>query len=169
MSALKRLFSYRNTADKKSKSVVPGLTSRAYMVSPSQAVWMERDYARFAEEAYIRNVIAHRAINMVADGAASIRLKGSPALGRGKKDTVDCLLKLLGNPNPLQSGSAFMRSLYQYRLISGNAFVLAVGTDAVRELHLLRPDRMAVIAGKNGLPGGYRYCVNSQATDYPKA
>jgi HK97 family phage portal protein len=35
------------------------------------------------------------------------------------------------------------------------------------ELHLLRPDRVAVIAGKGATAAGYRYSVGSQATDFP--
>lgn len=160
MSAWKRLLNHTTTPKLQRKSALSGVTSRAYMVSPGQAVWMERDYAQFAREAYIRNVIAHRAINLVADGAASIKIKWNA----GRKQAV---LALLTNPNPLQSQSEFLRCLYQYRLISGNAFVLGVGAEGFKELHLLRPDRMAVIAGKNGLPAGYRYSVNSVATDYP--
>jgi HK97 family phage portal protein len=160
MSAWKRLFKYTTTPKLQRKSALSGVASRAYMVSPGQAVWMERDYARFAQEAYIRNVVAHRAINLVADGAASIKLKSTAR----KKDAA---LALLANPNPLQSQGEFLRSMYQYRLISGNAFVLGVGAEGFKELHLLRPDRMAVIAGKNGLPAGNRYSVNNQATDYP--
>ncbi len=163
MSVWKRLLKYTAAPQAQRKSVLPRASSRAFMVSPGQAVWMERDYARFAEEAYIRNVIAHRAINMVADGAASIKLKP----GRGKVKDVERMLALLANPNPLQSQSEFLRSMYQYRLISGNAFVLGVGPQEFKELHLLRPDRMAVIAGKNGLPAGYRYSVNNHETNYP--
>ena len=60
------------------------------------------------------------------------------------------LLDLLKKPNPAQATGEFFQALYQYRLISGNAFIQAVGPkDAPpAELHLLRPDRMAVIAGK---------------------
>ncbi len=164
MSAWNRLLTYTTTLKSQRKSTLLPFTSRAYMVAPGQAVWMERDYARFAQEAYIRNVIAHRAINLVADGAASIKIKLQA--GR-KRDAAQEILALLSNPNPLQSQGEFLRSMYQYRLISGNAFVLGVGTQAMKELHLLRPDRMAVIAGKNGLPAGYRYSVNQQERDYP--
>ena len=33
---------------------------RSYMVMPGQPVWMDRDYAQFAQEAYVKNVGAHR-------------------------------------------------------------------------------------------------------------
>ena len=46
---------------------------RSYMVMPGQAVWMDRNYCQFAQEGYIKNVIANRSINMVAWSGASIR------------------------------------------------------------------------------------------------
>ena len=48
---------------------------RSYMVMPGQPVWMDRNYPQFALEAYIRNVIAHRAISMVAGAGASVKFK----------------------------------------------------------------------------------------------
>ena len=46
--------------------------AHSFMHQPGKPVWMRRDYGRFAEEAYARNVIAHRAIDLVASGVASI-------------------------------------------------------------------------------------------------
>src|SRR5690349_14562635 len=48
---------------------------RSYMVMPGQPVWMDRDYSQFAHEAYVSNVIAHRAMDMVCSAAASVKLK----------------------------------------------------------------------------------------------
>jgi len=36
-----------------------------------------------------------------------------------------------------------------------------------QELHVLRPDRVSIIAGKNGMPQAYRYTVGQEARDYP--
>jgi len=54
-------------------------------------------------------------------------------------------------------------------MIGGNAFIQAVGPKnaSPAELHLLRPDRMAVIAGKGGVPEGYRYKTGDQCIDFP--
>ena len=141
------------------------------MVMPGQPVWMDRNYAQFSQEAYIRNVIAHRAINMVSVSAASVRLKLFAIGIRGARRELKQhqLLDILRQPNPTHAMGEFFQAVYHYRLISGNAFIQAVGPkDAPpRELHLLRPDRMAVIAGKGAMPAGYRYSVGEQSVDFP--
>ena len=144
---------------------------RSYMVMPGQPVWMDRNYSQFALEAYVRNVIAHRAISMVAGAGASVKFKlydNMPKRARRELKNHP-ILDLMKQENPTQAKGEFFRALYQYQLISGNAFMQAVGPkDSLpNELYLLRPDRMAVIAGKGTMPAGYRYTVNGQATDFP--
>ena len=148
-----------------------GSGSRSYMVMPGQPVWMDRNYPQFALEAYVRNVIAHRAMGMVAGAAASVKTKMVAVSAKGVKREIKThpVLDLLCQPNPTQAKAAFFQALFQYQMISGNAYVQAVGPKGAApvELHLLRPDRMAVIAGKGCMPAGYRYTVNGQYTDYP--
>lgn len=144
---------------------------RSYMVMPGQPVWMDRNYAQFSQEAYMKNVIAHRAINMVAWAGASVKytLYGVGVRGGRKELKAHPVLRLLRQPNPGLAMSAFFNTLYQHQMISGNAFIQATGPKNAPpvELHLLRPDRVAVLAGKGGLPAGYRYSVNNQSTDFP--
>jgi HK97 family phage portal protein len=144
---------------------------RSYMVMPGQPVWMDRNYNQFAMEAYVRNVIAHRAMGMVSGAAASVKLKlyATNSKGVRRELKVHPVLEILKQPNPAMAAGEFFQALYQYRMISGNAFVQAVGPKDVAplELHLLRPDRMAVIAGKATLPAGYRYTVAGVAQDFP--
>lgn len=142
----------------------------SFVHAPGKPVWMGRDYERFADEGYIRNVIAHRAVTLVAEAAANVpwvlfdmrggearRIHGHPAL------------KLLAQPNPSQGGVELFQSLYSYRLISGNAYLQAAGPKEgpPRELYTLRPDRVSVIAGHDGLPAGYRYTLGDRYTDFP--
>ena len=147
------------------KAATPMLSDANYpasfMASPGKPVWMRRDYRRFATEAYARNVVAHRAIDLIAGGAASVPLQllgEQPALSR-----------VLARPNPLQDYTSFVRAVMTQKLISGNAFIQAVGPkDAPPlELHALRPDRVAVIAGEGGIPQGYQYKVGERVTHYP--
>jgi len=144
---------------------------RSYMVTPGQPVWMDRNYVQFALEAYIKNVIAHRAMGMVSGAAASVKLKLYSVGPKGTRKEIKAhpVLDILKQPNPTHAMGEFFKALYEYRLISGNAFVQAVGptNGPPAELHLLRPDRMAVIAGKATMPAGYRYTVNGVATDFP--
>jgi HK97 family phage portal protein len=144
---------------------------RSYMVMPGQPVWMDRSYAQFSQEAYVKNVIAHRAINIVASSASSIKYTAYTLGVKGGKRELKShpLLEILDHPNPQMSKGAFFHALYNYMMISGNAFLQATGPkdQAPSELYLLRPDRMAVLAGKGTLPSGYRYSVNNQTMDFP--
>ena len=42
----------------------------AFMIPFGQPIWMRREATKFADEGYRKNVIAHRAIAMVATAAA---------------------------------------------------------------------------------------------------
>ncbi len=144
---------------------------RSYMVMPGQPVWMDRNYAQFSQEAYVKNVIAHRAINMVAWAGASVdyTLYTVGVKGGRRELKAHPLLDMLRRPNPGYARGGFFHALYEYMLISGNAFVQAIGPKdkPPTELYLLRPDRMAVLAGKGTMPSGYRYTVNNQSVDFP--
>jgi phage portal protein BeeE len=70
-----------------------------------EASWTQRDYAALAREGFMRNPVAHRAVRMIAEAAASI-----PWLlyeGTREHDTHP-LLDLLAHPNPRQDGAAFL-------------------------------------------------------------
>ena len=44
-----------------------------HILNPGQPVWSPKDYKAFAEEAYMRNVVAYQAINRVAEAVSSVR------------------------------------------------------------------------------------------------
>lgn len=152
-------------------SSMTGYGIRSYMVMPGQAVWMDRDYAQFAREAYIKNVVAHRAIDMVSTAAASINLELYSINARGTRteEKSHPILKLIKKPNPNCATSDFFQSLYNYYQISGNVFIQAVGVKDLppSELHLLRPDRVSIVAGKGAMAEAYRYSVGNQTRDFP--
>ncbi len=144
---------------------------QSYVQQPGKPVWSGRSYVKFAEEAYRRNVIAYRAINLIAKGASSIALMMYEDTAQGERQEVakHPLLRLVERPLPLMGFPAFMEAIATYRLLGGNAYVLAVGPvgEAPRELHLLRPDRVSVLAGKGSIPAGYRYKAGEEARDFP--
>ncbi len=115
-----------------------------------EASWTQRDYAALAREGFMRNPVAHRAVRMIAEAAASI-----PWLlyeGTREHDTHP-LLDLLAHPNPRQDGAAFLESVYGHLLLSGNAVVSALALDGeVRELHVIRPDRIQIRTDRDGWP-----------------
>jgi HK97 family phage portal protein len=171
-SRLRRLLkSNKPNARKNFYTQNSGAFSRSYMVMPGQPVWMDRKYDQFALEAYMRNVVAHRTVEMVSVSAASIWFKLYAANTKGARREIKThpSLTLLTRPNPLQSHGEFFQALYHYLLIGGNAYVQSVGPQGgmPTELHLLRPDRVTIIAGKGTLPAAYRYTVGEKGKDFP--
>ncbi len=143
--------------------------SQSYFYSIGKPVWMERSYNEFANEAYIKNVVAHRSINMIAHAAAVVPIKLYQKQGKSWHSVDEHpMLQLIQKPNPLQSSKEFFESIYIYRQISGNAYILGIeGSDTkIHELYSLRPDRVQVIAGETFMPSGYRYIIGSQHIDY---
>jgi HK97 family phage portal protein len=136
------------------------------MQTGGRAVSSPRDYGAFSKEGYQKNVIAYRAIAGVA-GAC----KGIPWLLYQKKNelTEHPLLKLIQRPNPLQGQAAFIERLVAFFMISGNSYVDSVVADrsgAPQELWVLRPDRMKIQPGQNGLPQAYIYKVGQNEYRY---
>ncbi|CAN7432694.1 phage portal protein [Rhizobium sp. LjRoot254] len=125
----------------------------------------ERSYAGLAREGFMRNPVAHRAIRLVSEAAASV-----PWLlyRDGSEAAEHDVLDLLAQPNGRQGGGEFFEALYGQMLISGNAFLLPVmaGT-RLAELHLLRPDRMRVLEGADGWPEAYEYRAGGRLRRYP--
>jgi HK97 family phage portal protein len=76
----------------------------------------------------------------------------------------------LARPNPVASGQGLFEALYGHLQVSGNAYLEAVAVEGrVRELHVLRPDRMKVIPGANGWPEGYEYSANGSSVRFAQA
>jgi HK97 family phage portal protein len=75
------------------------------------------------------------------------------------------LLALLVRPNMNEDGVALFERWYGFLQTAGNAYLEGVTLDGTpRELHVLRPDRMTVVAGARGWPVGYDYRVDGQVT-----
>lgn len=144
--------------------------THAYITELGAPSWSRREFSQFAEEAYQKNVIANRCISLIASSAASVDwlLYAKSRTGR-QIINQHKLLDLLNKPNPLYAGAEFFENIYAYKLLSGNAYILAIKnkTGDARELHVLRPDRVEVIAGKHALPAGYVYKIGEDKRFYP--
>jgi len=132
--------------------------------SLGEPVWSPRDYGAFAREGFMQNAIVYRCVRMISEAAASIPL----LLYRGTQEIESHrLLELMRCPSYDHTGTDFLESWYGFLLVAGNAYVEAVAVAGdVRELHILRPDRMKVIPGPDGWPEGYEYCVNGQSVRF---
>ena len=135
--------------------------------SHGRAQWTPRDYAALAREGFAKNAIVYRCIRMIAEASASV-----PWLLYEGAEEIDNhpLLALLAAPNRRSDGAGFREALAGHLLTAGNAYVEAVAVDGmVRELHLLRPDRMKVVPGGDGWPEAYEYSVAGRAVRFPVA
>ncbi|WP_454915799.1 phage portal protein [Xanthobacter sediminis] len=127
------------------------------LFSTGQARWSPRDYASLAREGFAKNAIAYRAVRLIGEAAATVPL----VLMDGPRE-IDThpLLDLLARPNPRLTGSAFMEALASHLMVAGNAYVEVVAVEGrLRELHVLRPDRMRVVPGPDGWPEAYDYTL----------
>jgi HK97 family phage portal protein len=131
------------------------------------ARWTPRDYAALAREGYVQNAIVHRAVRLVAENAAACAyLATENGVGR---DTHP-LLDLIARPNPRQDGGGMFEALYAHLLIAGNAYIEVVAIDGqVRELYVLRPDRMRVVPGPDGWAEAYDYCVGGATVRFDQS
>jgi HK97 family phage portal protein len=118
-------------------------------------------YQDLAKEGYLKNAIVYRCVNEISKGASSV-----PFIIKAGDQIIEQhpLIDLLNRPNPLQSYSEFFNSLFGYVLLSGNAYILKVGSDlgSPKELHQLRPDRINIKGSGNPIPEKYEYKVNGR-------
>lgn len=115
-------------------------------------------YQDLAKEGYLKNAIVYRCVNEISKGASAV-----PFVLKAGDQIIEQhpLIDLLNRPNPLQSYSEFFNSLFGYVLLSGNAYILKVGSDLgkPKELHLLRPDRINIKGSGNPIPEKYEYVI----------
>ena len=136
------------------------------LYTDGRASWTARDPAALARAGYQRNPIVHRAVRLVAEGAASLPLI---ATGPGAGHAAD-LLALLARPNPRESGTRLLETVYADLTLSGTAYLEAVSLDGrIAALQSLRPGRMRMLPGPDGWPAAYVYTVggSSRRFDLP--
>ena len=126
------------------------------------AVWTPRDYSAFAREGVMQNAIVYRCVRMIAEASASVPL----CLYQGDAEiTTHPLLDLLARPAPGQTGTDMLEAFYGFLMVSGNTYLEAVAFgDALRELHVPRPDRIQVVPGADGWPEAWDYIVGGSRT-----
>ncbi len=165
--ALRRLFLWPNLFKNKKEANEQKASATAPLISlqlQGQPQWTPRDYTSLADEGYMQNAIVYRCVRMISEAAASVPLLLSD--GRQELDNHP-LLDLLRRPNQIQSGTDLLESWYGHLLVAGNAYMEAVTVGGkLRELYSLRPDRMKIIAGKQGWPEAYEYTVNGQTVRF---
>ena len=144
------------------REVKQSATSALMMTNPGQPVWSNRNYEQFAKEAYGKNVVAYQSVNKISEAIASVPLM----VFRGEQELITHpVVDLLRTPNPMQSYSEYMQEKVSYLMIAGNSFEerVMIGKN-IKELYQLRPDRMKIIPGANGMPSAYEYTIGYNKT-----
>jgi len=137
----------------------PPLIALTLMGAPR---WSARDFLALAREGVMKNPVAYRCVRMIAEGAASV-----PWLLYDGTREIDAhpLLALLGAPNRDEEGSSLFERFYAFLQCAGDAYLEAVSaSNEVRELYVLRPDRVSSVADARGWPIAYDYKVDGRTT-----
>jgi HK97 family phage portal protein len=122
-----------------------------------RVAWSPRDVVSLARTGFAGNPVGFRCVKMIAEAAAALPLVMQDA---EQRFAVHPVLSLIRMPNPAQGRAELFEALYGQLLLTGNAYVEAVGAGGVPvELHVLRSDRMSVVPGADGWPVGYEYAV----------
>jgi HK97 family phage portal protein len=130
-----------------------------------------KDWARFADEGYNRNVIVHTCVREKAtstsEPAIDVRfVEGRELVATGPNDR---LRRLLARPNGEQSGQEWIADLVTDLETFGNAYTHKLRSEAgvLVELWQLRPDRVEIVPGEDGRVQRYDYTVEGAAKAEP--
>lgn len=125
-----------------------------------------RDTAGLMRTGFAGNPVGFRCVKMIAEAAAALPLVLQDCERRYDAHPV---LDLVRAPNPAQGRAELFEAVYGQLLLSGNAYVEAVGSGegVPVELHVLRSDRMSVVPGADGWPVGYEYQVGGRKHRFP--
>ena len=142
----------RADAPREQKSAPQSLLALTGGGEPS---WSRRGFVSLAGEGFVRNPVVHRCVRLIAEAANSVPLVVEED---GRRVSEHPALALLKRPNPRQSGGELLEAVYAFLQTAGNAYLEAVLVEGEpRGLYCLRPDRMRVVAGKDGWPSAYAY------------
>jgi HK97 family phage portal protein len=131
------------------------------MQNGGRVAWSPRDTGSLTRTGFAANPVGFRSVKLIAEAAAALPLILQDRRQRFESHPV---LSLVARPNAAQGRAELFEALYGQLLLSGNAYVEAVGTEGLPvELHILRSDRMRVVPGADGWPAAFEYRVGAKA------
>ncbi len=117
-------------------------------------------------EAYRKNVIVYRCVNLVSQSASHVPwvvMKSS----NNEIIPNHPIYQLLKKPNPEKAGSDFFSEIIASKLLFGNAYILASGiSGAPKELYILHARAVDIVQKDNRLVG-YKYNTQNGEKIYP--
>ena len=117
------------------------------------------DYATLCREGFARNPIAHRCVRLIAESAASVRLKVS------NEEAARVIHRGLPGSSSTESFEAF----YGYLQLGGNGFFETVlSGDTPLALIALRPDSLKMGQDNRGRPTGWEQESNGRTRRFPR-
>lgn len=129
------------------------------------------DYRAYAQDGYRRNAIIFACITEISTSAAepplqALRLRGEEAV---PLPATDPLSLLMARPNPEQSRYELLSLVTTHLHVAGNAYLHKVRARNGKPVQLwpLRPDRIEIKPGRNGLIESYAYSIGGQPTFIP--
>ncbi|WIY53662.1 phage portal protein [Devosia sp. YIM 151766] len=156
---MNRLFGGRTDAPGETKAFAGQAMLTLSQLGPAQ--WSGRGYASLVNQGFMRNPVVYRCVRLIAETANRVPLVVQVD---GKPASEHPLALLLERPNGRQSGPELLEAVYAYLQTAGNAYLQAGMVDGVvRTLYCLRPDRMSVVAGRDGWPIAYDYKAGGKA------
>ena len=167
LDAIGRLLPARAPAPSRSGEPRPAPSARSSPGSRSAS----RCGARAIHRLRARRLHAERhRLSQRAHDRRGRRLGAAAALRWRRRDRGSCAARSHRRPSPDQTSADFLEAWYGFLLVAGNAYVEAVGVSGrLRELHVLRPDRMKVIPGPDGWPEAFEYTVNGTPCALPRS
>jgi HK97 family phage portal protein len=110
---------------------------------------------QLAREGFERNAVVYRCVRMISEAAGSVGFRAS--------ETDGDLARLMTRPNGEQAGPDLMENFYGHLVVTGDSFLEAVSIDGeLRELFVLRPDRMRALKGPRGWPVAWEHRVGGE-------
>ncbi len=127
-----------------------------------RVAWSGRDTVSLMRNGFAGNPVGFRCVRLIAEAAAALPLL---FLDGPTRLETHPLRSLVERPNPAQGRAEFLEAVFGQFLLTGDAYIEAVGEGdggLPAELHVLRSDRMRVIPGTDGWPVGYEYRIGGR-------
>lgn len=157
-SAAKSIFHKKNNPNINSQKSHSRIKESNYSLYSS-------NYLSLSREGYMSNVIAYRAINMIAKSASSVKLLVYEKNSKGLTEIDDGILrKMIDRPNQSTNRSQFIETIVSHQVIYGNAYVCIAKDNLIPELQILRPDRVKIVNDGNYYI--YKYTIDGQSYNF---
>lgn len=161
MSFFSRIFK-KKPQEKESR------VARLHVFGGSQNIASDKDYEKHCKETYLKNTIAFRCIQDIAQACSQPNWNLYQRDNKGNNVLVENhpINDLLNRPNPQESWAKLIYKTAAYLAMTGNSFfegtyLMTRASKYPSEMFVLRPDRFEIIPNDKGQIGKYKYRTNS--------